>query len=387
MSYLLISPDFPPPLVGGSLVYVYTLLQHSSLKIDVLTSRLPQGVEELSRFNHQIFRNPMLVNSHSPGNYKLGIMYLYLILWAVWYSLFSKKHQALLLNISVIGNSLLTMIFEFFGVRTVILGYAEELTTALKGRSRKSQLKRALMKLAYKKATGLVVVCDFAKNILINLGVNPGKISIIPPSISPEKLLPTESIPVQPGLVLSVGRFLARKGFVQLMDAMKLVQQKHPQAKLVIAGGGPDELLLQNKIRNENLGGFVEIKTGLSDQNLSQYFGACQIFVLANLMLENGDCEGCPTVLIEASARSKPVIGGIEGGTSTAIDEGVTGYLIDPRDSTALALAIQMLLEQPELCQKIGRAGLQKVTVSHMPKITAKLFDVFLSEIVKVSRA
>lgn len=383
MNYLLISPDFPPPLIGGSLVYLYTLLQHSSLNIDIMTSELQHGEHELSRLNNQIFRKTRLVNSHSPGLYKLGMMYFYLVFWSILYSLFSRKHKAVLLNVSVIGNSILTLIFSFFGIDTVIFGYAEELTTTLKGRSWKLPIKKFLLKFAYKKAAGLIVVCDFAKNILIHLGANPNKIAIIPPAINPEKYNSGECARIQPGLILSVGRFLERKGFACLIDAMKLVQQYNPQAKLIIAGSGPDESSLRNKIQAENLEGVVEIKTNPSDDDLSRDFWACQVFALANLMLENGDCEGCPTVLIEASARSKPVIGGIEGGTGTAVDDGITGYLVDPRNINVLAHTIQNLLDHPDLCQRLGQAGLEKVNARHIPQKTAKLFDVFLSAGIK----
>jgi len=378
---LLISPDFPPPLIGGSLVYLFNLLKHAQTPITVMTGEINSQYDEVAGNN--IIRKKWLYDSHSPGLLKLSMMYCLLSLWAIYYSLFSRKHSIILLNVSVIGNSLLAFVFKAFGVTTLIFGYAEEITTTLQGRSWKSPLKRFLLKACYRCAKKFVVVCDFAKNTLVSIGIPEEKITVIPPSLSAEKSQKSESVQTKNNFVLSVGRFVPRKGFNYLIEAMQIVKKDIPEASLVCVGGGPDEKLLRDKVDSLGLNDTIKFAIGISDQELSQFYDSCQLFVLANLMLKNGDCEGCPTVLIEASAKGKPVIGGIEGGTSTAIDDGVTGFLIDPSNVNLLADKIKTVLTNSDLAEKMGKAGIEKVYREHKPELNARAFDKELNDLVR----
>jgi len=67
--------------------------------------------------------------------------------------------------------------------------------------------------------------------------------------------------------------------------------------------------------------------------------------------------EGLPKVLIEAAACARPIITTDVPGCRDAIDPGVTGLLVPAQDSNALKDAIQHLLDNPELCKAMGRAG------------------------------
>jgi hypothetical protein len=73
-SIILISPDFPPPFIGGSLVYIHNLLTNSGLQYDVLTNSLNRKNES----NLNYIESKYLVDSQSPTRYKLLKMYLYL---------------------------------------------------------------------------------------------------------------------------------------------------------------------------------------------------------------------------------------------------------------------------------------------------------------------
>jgi phosphatidylinositol alpha-1,6-mannosyltransferase len=174
--------------------------------------------------------------------------------------------------------------------------------------------------------------------------------------------------------VLSVGRLIKRKGFDLLIRAFEEVHQAMPGAELVIVGAGPDRERLEALIRERNLGHCVKIRSGLSDADLAALYQTSRVFVLANVMLSNGDCEGCPNVVIEASASGLPVIGGIEGGASSAIIDGVTGFLIDPHNSAILTEKILVLLKDIALAKKMGEAGIQKVHEAHDSVRSGEIF-------------
>lgn len=115
-------------------------------------------------------------------------------------------------------------------------------------------------------------------------------------------------------------------------------------------------------------------RAGARVDELAALYRGADLFVLPNIALDNGDCEGCPIVLIEASAWGKPVIAGREGGTSTAVDDGVTGLLVDPRRPGELAAAIERVLTDGGFAARLGRAGRCKVSRDHDPVTNSRAF-------------
>jgi phosphatidylinositol alpha-1,6-mannosyltransferase len=75
---------------------------------------------------------------------------------------------------------------------------------------------------------------------------------------------------------------------------------------------------------------------------------------------DDGDVEGFGMVFLEAGAAGKPVIGGRSGGTSEAVLDGKTGYLVDPTDDGELRNALHALMNDSNLRQSMGAAGQQR---------------------------
>jgi phosphatidylinositol alpha-1,6-mannosyltransferase len=82
---------------------------------------------------------------------------------------------------------------------------------------------------------------------------------------------------------------------------------------------------------------------------------------MANRELENGDTEGYGIVFLEAGAWGKPVVGGRAGGAVEAVDDGVTGIVVDGTDPGDISRAIATLLADQQLAKRMGEAGREKV--------------------------
>ena len=383
---LLITPDYPPPQVGGSLVYMYTLVEGCDESFDILTAPLPEGFSEVTSPRHRVIRSPWLVPSgpKDPTNGQLFAMYVYLAYWAVKIGL-TRRYDGVVFFASAIGNGFFSALFKLMGVKIVLFAFAEEITLAQRAPGMKGALKRVFMK-GYSLADGYVCICDFVKDLIVSLGGDGARMCVIPTPISPAKSVRHQSQTRRETSghnVLTAGRLVYRKGFHLVIDAVDRLRAELPDIHLTIVGDGPEMPRLTRQVEEKGLKKHVTFAGMVSDDSkIAGYYADCDLFVLANLFLPDGNCEGSPNVLIEASAQGKPVIGGREGGTSTAVRDGVTGFLVDPADTAALADKMRTILTDRELAKRLGEAGRRKIESEHDPIKAGERFSRFMREVI-----
>ena len=102
--------------------------------------------------------------------------------------------------------------------------------------------------------------------------------------------------------------------------------------------------------------------TRLSDEQLAEYYRACDVFVLpGQAVAREATCvgEGFGRVYVEAALAGKPVVGSSGGGAPEAVLNGKTGLLVEPPSADRTAAAIIQLLENPTVATQMGGAGQQ----------------------------
>ena len=303
---LLISPYFPPPFIGGSLVYIHNLITNSKLNFDILTDNNNRSDDQ--KLNY--IETKYIVNSQSPSRY--GLIKMYLFIFFIAFRL--RKYEVVILNISVIGNGLLAYLLNLLSIKTIIISYAEEITMSLYASGIKGIIKRIFLRL-YRNTNAIISVSHFAKNILIKDIKVTSPIHVITTPLHNLKYSESKKDYLDMNnQVLSVGRLIKRKGFAHLISSFKLVIESLPNAKLIIIGDGPDYHFLVSQIKSLKLNNSITIFQNINDDRLSSLYRESRLFVLANLLLENGDCEGAPNVIVEAASFGLPAIAGIEGG-------------------------------------------------------------------------
>lgn len=384
--YLLICPSYPPPLVGGHKVWTYNMVEHGPFDFDILTSSLKEGWPEISSPRHTMIRCPQIFSGKSdPIDPTLGDLwrsYTFMMGWLIKRN-FSVKYDGVVVHACTFANGLFFLLGRLLGLKVVGMSNAEEFTLALKGRGWKNAVKRLWIRLTHGHAAGFVVVCHFCRDLLVSCGVKRSCIHVVPSSINPGKISP-DAAQRRPGMkILSVGRLVERKGFHCLIDAVNLLSCRMPGIELTIVGSGPYQDVLEERVKRYGLRGRVFIRGGLPDEELSRLYRESNLFVLAHMMLPNGDTEGCPTVFSEAGGCGLPVIGGTQAGASTVIVEGVTGFIVDARDTAALAAAIGRVLGDPALAQRMGAAAIEKVKRDHVPAVTGPKFCAAIDKIIK----
>lgn len=174
--------------------------------------------------------------------------------------------------------------------------------------------------------------------------------------------------------VLMVARLLREKGVYEFVEAAEICRKRHPLVRFQLAGEWdhihPDAIK-EECLREKTDSGVIEF-LGFLD-NIHEILPLVTLFVLPSYYR-----EGIPRVILEAAACGIPVITTDVPGCREAIEDGVTGRLVPPRDSGRLAEAIQELLDDPKLCERMSRASRVRVEKKFdIRMITDKYLDVY----------
>jgi glycosyltransferase involved in cell wall biosynthesis/predicted metal-dependent phosphoesterase TrpH len=157
--------------------------------------------------------------------------------------------------------------------------------------------------------------------------------------------------PARPGelTVLYAGRLTKEKGVDLLADAFLRAHARDPRLRLALAGGGPEEQALR-----ERLGERAVFLGWLEGDALARAYASADLFLFAS----STDTFG--QVILEAQASGLPVVAVAEGGPRTLIEDGRTG-LLRPADPDALAAALCDLAAAPAARGRLAAAALQEV--------------------------
>jgi phosphatidylinositol alpha-1,6-mannosyltransferase len=172
---------------------------------------------------------------------------------------------------------------------------------------------------------------------------------------------PSQKIATQGPTILSVGEVKARKGTLELLQAIAVVRQSIPDVQCVIIGNVDKASDYVAQVRQEisalGLEGQVHLLDQVGDSTLANWYAAADLFVVPAINV-GAKFEGFGLVFLEASAAGLPVVGTSGSGVEDAIDDGVTGLLVPQSTVTAdLPNAIITLLTDRARAERMGAAG------------------------------
>ena len=181
-----------------------------------------------------------------------------------------------------------------------------------------------------------------ARTVTVHEGIDLERVGAAPPVNLHEALL----LPHQAPLVGNVAALVPHKGQRHLIEAAALVVRKVPDARFVIVGEGELRPALERQIKEHRLEKHV-LLPGFRTDVLALH-KAFDIFVMSSVT------EGLGTSLLDAMAAGKPIVATTTGGIPEVVEDGVTGFLVPPRDDAAMAAAIVKLLKDPETAAAHG---------------------------------
>jgi glycosyltransferase involved in cell wall biosynthesis len=157
-------------------------------------------------------------------------------------------------------------------------------------------------------------------------------------------------VPADPRL-LFVGVLERYKNVEVLAEAWRLVAARRPDARLQLVGQGTDEAIAEALARE-----------GVEWQRRIEAHEVAESMDRARALLLPSASEGLPRIVIESFMRGRAVVGSRAGGTPDIVEDGVNGILVPPGDASALAAAIERILDDEGLAARLGAAGAESAS-------------------------
>jgi glycosyltransferase involved in cell wall biosynthesis len=203
-----------------------------------------------------------------------------------------------------------------------------------------------LEKLALRRAKRILCVSDFTRRgMQRRISLPDCQFAVVPNALDPFFADDPSDLPEAAGhpVILSVTRLDSReqyKGVAHLIEALPVVREAVPGARLRVVGAGDDLPRLKALAGQRGVADAVEFSGFVDDQQLRDAYRDCTLFALPS------SGEGFGIVFLEAMARGKPCLGARAGAIPEIIDQS-SGMLVDYGDVTQIAAAIISALQHP----------------------------------------
>lgn len=227
------------------------------------------------------------------------------------------------------------------------------------------------------KAAAFIAVSNFIRNKLLEKNYPENKIIKHYIGVNTEKFSPVAQKD-ENRYILCVGRHIQKKGIDTLLRAFAQIAQKHPSVSLIQVGTGVLTEKLHTLATALGIQERVHFLGAQSHETVLNLMRSAEVFALPSQTAKNGDCEGLPIVINEASACGIPVVATWHSGIPEAVLDGETGFLVPEKDDVALAAKLDILLSDRALGRKMGQLGRELVCeMFDVRKQTVKLEAIY----------
>ncbi|PWR07707.1 glycosyl transferase [Micromonospora sicca] len=247
-------------------------------------------------------------------------------------------------------------------------------------------------RVGYERALGravdrVVVQCADEVAELVRMGVPRSRMALVPSGVNQDVFRPDGPVaphdPARPR-ILTVGRMVERKGFLDVVRALPAV----PDAECVVVGGPPAELLPADSFARRlsalaescGVADRVELVGGVPREEMASWYRSADVLVAAPWY------EPFGLTPLEGMACGVPVIGTDVGGIADTVVDGLTGDLVPPRDPRALGAAVRRLLADKVRRFAYATAALDRIRSRYSWKRCAEQLGAVYAAVATVAR-
>lgn len=226
---------------------------------------------------------------------------------------------------------------------------------------------------SYSKA--IIAVSKVMKQKLIQIGAPENK--VILNTYGPNKIFETLEPSYSDKKFIGIGRFVDKKAPYYTIFAFNKCLQKHPDAELYLAGDGPLLASCKNLVKFLNINNSVHFMGIISPEEFKNELKTARAFVQHSITAENGDMEGTPLAVLEASSAGLPVISTLHAGIPDVIINEETGLLVEEHDVNGMANNMIRVLDDINLARSLGVNGKNRIQQNFsMKKHITKIEDI-----------
>ncbi len=211
----------------------------------------------------------------------------------------------------------------------------------------------------FKYCSSIIIVARSMEKVLMKLGCDKTKIIHSPAGAS------EDFFEIEPDYnsmqLFAIGRFVEKKSPHLMVLTFYQVLQKFPQAKLVFAGDGPLLNFTKDIVKALKMENSVSFVGKISQEEQKKYLKESRIFVQHSRIASDGDSEGTPVAIVEASSAGLPVVSTNHAGIIDVVIKDQTAFLVEEGDTDEMAVKIMQLLNDRELAKKMGAAGKENI--------------------------
>jgi glycosyltransferase involved in cell wall biosynthesis len=238
---------------------------------------------------------------------------------------------------------------------------------------------RDVIRRSVRAATAYAAYTRYEAEYVVSLGLAPARVHVVPPGVdaAPFARAAGGQRPAGEPVVGFFGQMTAHKGLLDLLAAMRIVWERVPAARLVIAGARRVGTgLVEEAVRAlpEHQRARVQVETDVPEARKPELFASFDVFASPSAF------ESFGITFLEAWAAGLPIVGCRVGAVASVVSEGVDGLLVEPGEPVQLAAALERLLADPEERRRLGESGRQSVLARHSwPAVTAQVAGLYES--------
>lgn len=205
------------------------------------------------------------------------------------------------------------------------------------------------------KAHAVVTVCDYNRRFL-RRNMPDARIVRIYNGVNLDRWAPPARRAAD-GPVVTVGRFVRKKGFDILVEALALLRDRGLAVKTVMVGDGAEFEAVQARAKELKLGRLVRFPGALTHPEVMKIMRKASMVALPCIVDTDGNQDALPTVLLEAAASGLPAVATRVAGVPEIVKDGVTGRVVAPGDAKAFADALADMMKSPRRRALMGTAA------------------------------